>query len=541
MIIKSVGTCLAGFAFLAVVLLPSSVGAQREDTAHLVLKKTVSLRDKSPVYVVQKGDVLVGILRRELEAGPEEMGWMLREVKRRNPGLKDLNRIEPGRKIVLPALSPPEGYQTYRIQKGDYLVKILQKNLGLKGKDLSAALRDIKKKNPNIRDINLVFPGQRIFIPRVAAPEKAEAERPLRPPDTEAVVPETKPVLLTEKELALVRRVVERAGGTVLTDGSYYIPVSASDQVAVDCAAVPVIELDDGSRILLDLGGQVPPPLRERIQRTWKNYTVVQESTGLGALPALEQIFRASKQYSFKKTADYADVGREPQLRVFLDWALMKKGVIYTGIALREGAPAAMPAALRGYAEKNGVSILEVGEGLEAVRDDTPPAPRAEVPALKSASHAELVESLLGVLGYGASRDAWVKVTEPGTPAKVVSVKVDFLVERPGRTTVINLRDLPEPFQAALKNQGTGTAILREGEEKRSVIEKTLAALGLSFTTDDFDFKGPERDGKPRWMIRMPVTRVSRAEGELFLTPIDLDGAVHGYMRQTWALNIIRY
>jgi hypothetical protein len=540
--IKSVGTCLAGFVIIAAMMISPSCAAEREDTAHLVFKKTVSVRDKSPVYVVQKGDVLVGILRRELDARPEEIGWMLKEVKRRNPGLKDVNVIEPGRKINLPAVSPPEGYQTYRVQKGDYLARILQKNLDLKGQDLAAALKDVKKQNPNIRDINLIFPGQRIFIPRTPAAEKEKAEPTAsRPPDTAAVVPETKPVLLTEKELALIRRVVERAGGTVLTDGNYYIPLSASDQVTVDCASVPVVELDDGSRILVDFGSQVPPELKEKIQRIWKNYAVVQESSGLGALPALEQIFKSSKQYSFKKMADYADVGREPQLRMFLDWALTKKDVLFTGVALRENALALMPAALTGYAEKNGVSVLEIGEGLEVVRDNTPPPPPADVPALKSGSQAELVESLLATLGYSASRDAWVKVNEPGTPAKVVSVKVDFLMERPDKTIVINLRDLPESFQEALKNQGASAAIIRADDEKRVVIEKTAAALGLPFTTDAFDFKGPDRDGKPRWVIRVPATRVSQTGGDLFLTPLTLDGRVYGYMLKTWEMKLIRY
>ena len=532
---------LLAFAFLTAVLISSSMAAEREDTAHLVLRKTISARDKSPVYVVKKGDHLMGILRRELEAGPAELGWMLKEVKRRNPGLKDVNVIEPGRKIMLPVVAPPEGYQTYRVKKGDYLARILQQNLGLKDQDLARALKDVKKQNPNIRDINLIFPGQRIFIPKGLQPEKEKAEEPARTPEAAAVLPEVKPVLLTEKERALVRRIVERTGGSVLTDGNYYIPLSAEDQVTVDCAAVPVVELNDGSRILVDFGGQVPPDLKERIQRTWKNYTVIQDSSGVGAFPALERIFKVSKNYSFKKTVDYVDVGSEPQLRLFLDWVLFKNESLFTGIALRESPTAVMPATLSRYAEKNGISVLEVTEGLEIVRDETPLAAPAEVPALKSATTAELIDSIITTLGLTASRDAWVKVTEAGAPAKVVSVKVDFLVERPDKGAVINLRDLPEPFQESLKQKGMNVAIIKADEGKRVVVEKTLTALGFPFTGDTFDFSGPGKDGKPRWVIRIPATRVSLAEGELFLTPSVLDGGIYSYLKATWGTKIIRY
>jgi hypothetical protein len=539
--IQKAEICLVMFAFFSAVLISPSMAAEREDTAHLVLKKTISARDKSTVYVVQKGDHLMGILRRELEAGPTELGWMLKEVKRRNPGLKDVNVIEPGRKITLPVIAPPEGYQIYRVKKGDCLSRILQQNLGLKGQELARALKDVKKQNPNIRDINLIFPGQRIFIPRILPPGKEKAEEPARTPETAAVLPEVKPVLLTEKERALVRRIVERTGGSVLTDGNYYIPLSAEEQVTVDCAAVPVVELDDGSRILVDFGGQVPPDLKERIRRIWKNYTVIQDSSGVGAFPALERIFKASKHYSFKKPSDYIDVGSEPQLRLLLDWALFKKDVLFTGIALRESPPAVMPATLSQYAEKNGISVLEITEGLEVVRDETPPAAPAAAPALKSGTTAELVDSIITTLGFTASRDAWVKVTEAAAPAKVISAKVDFLVERPDKGAVINLRDLSEPFQESLKQKGMNVAVIQSDDEKRVVIEKTLTALGFPFTSNTFDFNGPGKDGKPRWVIRIPATRVNLAEGDLFLTPSALDGGIYSYLKATWGTKLIRY
>lgn len=541
--IQKAETCLMVFALLAAVLFSSSAAAEREDTAHLVLKKTISARDKGPVYVVRKGDHLLGILRRELDAAPEEMGWMLREVKRLNPGLKDVNVIEAGRKLSLPVVAPPEGYQTYRVKKGDFLARILEKNLGLKGQDLARALKDVKKQNPNIRDINLIFPGQRIFIPRVSPPEKEKAEAPARPQEPAAVLPELKAVLLTEKERGLIRRVVEQAGGLVLTDGNYYIPLSAEDQVTIDCAAVPVVELDDGSRILVDFGGQVSPDLKERIQRVWKNYTVIQDSGGVGALPALERIFKASKNYSFRKTADYVDVGGEPKFRLFLDWVLFKKESAFTGIALRESPSAAMPAALSRYAERNGISVLEVTEALEAVRDEAPPAPPSDVPALKSGTTADLIDSVIATLGLTASREAWVKVAEAGAPAKVVSAKVDFLVERPGKEgAVIALRELPATFQESLKQKGMNVAMVKWDDEKKAVIEKTLTALGYPFTSDTFDFSGPVgKDGKPRWVIRIPATRVNLAEGELFLTPSALDGDIYSYVNATWGTKIIRY
>ena len=81
---------------LLAVLLPSPVAA-REDSASLVFRKTAGLQ-KTKVYVVKKGEWIAGILRTQL--GDEPVPYAL--IRKINPKIRNLNRIYPGQKILLP-------------------------------------------------------------------------------------------------------------------------------------------------------------------------------------------------------------------------------------------------------------------------------------------------------------------------------------------------------------------------------------------------------------------------------------------------------
>ena len=71
----------------------------REGSARLVFQKTAALH-KTTVYVVKKGDFLAGILRKQRGEQKKRVPYDL--IRRLNPEIKDLNRIYPGQKIVLP-------------------------------------------------------------------------------------------------------------------------------------------------------------------------------------------------------------------------------------------------------------------------------------------------------------------------------------------------------------------------------------------------------------------------------------------------------
>lgn len=116
---------------------------------------------KDRFVIVQKGDTLFKIAQRE--------GVSLEALIAANPQIKDPNLIFPGQKVFIPAKPHPHPHpkphpkpepttRVYIVQQGDTLFKIAQRF----GVSLDALIRA----NPQIKDPNLIFPGQKILIPQ---------------------------------------------------------------------------------------------------------------------------------------------------------------------------------------------------------------------------------------------------------------------------------------------------------------------------------------------------------------------------------------
>ena len=122
-------------------------------------------------YTVQKGDTLFFIAKR--------FGVSLEALIQANPQIKDPNLIFPGDIIYIPRVHVPPGPpgETYTVQKGDTLY-LIAKRFGV---SLDALIRA----NPQIKDPNLIFPGDTIHIPRGKHPPRPQPPhkpKPSHPP-----------------------------------------------------------------------------------------------------------------------------------------------------------------------------------------------------------------------------------------------------------------------------------------------------------------------------------------------------------------------
>ena len=100
-------------------------------------------------YIVEKGDTLWLIAKR--------FGVSLEELIRANPQIKDPNKIYPGNRINIP-LPSEGGMSVYTVRPGDTMWLIAKK--------FGISLERLLKANPQIKDPDRIDVGQRIFIPQ---------------------------------------------------------------------------------------------------------------------------------------------------------------------------------------------------------------------------------------------------------------------------------------------------------------------------------------------------------------------------------------
>jgi LysM repeat protein len=108
------------------------------------------------IYIVNHGDSLSEIAKL--------FNTTLAQLLALNPAIKNPNLIFAGQRINVPspsAVTPPEppitNTKTYVVQRGDTMNKIATR--------LGITLATLVKLNPQVTNINLIYPGQKLHIP----------------------------------------------------------------------------------------------------------------------------------------------------------------------------------------------------------------------------------------------------------------------------------------------------------------------------------------------------------------------------------------
>ena len=121
-------------------------------------KKVVVTTTKKPIcpatYVVRKGDTMLKIANAH--------GTDLVMLKRLNPNIKNMNIIYPNQKICMP--KPVACIAKYTVKSGDTTNKIAQM--------FGTNLKTLQKMNPNVTNINFIYPGQILCVPKMVTTTK---------------------------------------------------------------------------------------------------------------------------------------------------------------------------------------------------------------------------------------------------------------------------------------------------------------------------------------------------------------------------------
>jgi hypothetical protein len=535
-------TALTG---LALLLIPS-LAVSQEDTAHLVLKKKVGSKDKPSVYIVQKGDNLSTIIRRKLGKPAAQSESVSRQVKKLNPQIRDVNRIYPGQKIALPRLAAEPGQIHYVVNKGDTLSQILHDRLGITRSDMAKWTGLIKKLNPHLVNPNRIYAGQTLILPDKELAAPVPVEQATKPTETDAANIDVKVFRPTERDLDIIATVVKQAGGALIRDGKYFIPLTEEEHLAVDCADIPMVELTDGSRIFLDFGRQIPDETASLVRSRWGNFTVITHGGNEGVFSVLAALFGASRDYTFRRHEGYLEMGTTPVLKLRVDWILARKSTdgqerYLFGICRTTSRSQPTPEPIARFAEKKGYPVLEIDAGSGAVLDRKALQSPSDIPALDPGGNRVLVGSLLDLLGYAYTKDQRVPLRDAASEEGPLVIRTDYSVRIGTRTVVIHFGDLPAGFQNGLKEKGMGLIQIAGEDERKTVVEKVLKGLDIPYMEENSEFRPPEEDSPPRWIITLGALRLTSERGTLYLVAPDADRELCAFIHERWNRQIVRY
>jgi len=559
---------------------PGPALSEEEPTISLV--KTIIVRDykglkvSSDVYVVRPDDYLTRILR---DRGVIDQLILDRETRdlilALNPKLKNPNLIFPGQKLILPvgpvedlrgvsdraAVADKEERPSYtirRVQKGEMLVQFLQQ-AGIPDKEIyDEYLKRCLELNPEIKNPNLIYPGQSIKIPLFGtagketaavqtAPQQEKTEKPKPQPAPQAVkapeddleaketvkTPPPPPVpddqtLATRTALGLI---FTRMGEEFLSTGQHFLPLKAGGQITLNAAPFPIIKLRNGHRIILDLEKRLPEQMARLIRETYPDYSIFQAGSERELKNILIPLFKECNYHQINEKGSAFFFQEIVKVKLAADWVIFpqekdlqdKRPVLLNLPASRsEGTFPEAAAFLREY----GVTVIDFYPQGNIIGPELAFKVEPSEDLIKNITSAGLIEflkALLDILDQKYSADLTIPVTNSSTKDKDydLSVNARIYFHRNGTDYLVRTQKLPDDIAALLKAQGAEAITIRPEEGALAAARTLSNILGLN-PKSDFVLKGSTRPDDRNIEFTLPGLTLRPEDGPLFLTSADI-------------------
>lgn len=548
------------FIFTAIFCQPSF---GKEDTAQISLKKTAVSKQNVHLYKIKKGDVISAIIRRLPGITDDDIPDNYRIIKQLNPDIANLNKLYAGQFIKLPGKSinpvltkstTSTSTHTYKIKKGDSLITIIDRELKIKT-DTLQTLKLIKSMNPQIANANKIYPGQVIKLPGktvvVQFPEETKIiERATvsstenQPQPGEIVKIKEKIVMSQAAKLAVIKHILTQMNASISSSGNYYLPISKTGQVTIDCAKIPVIEFDDKTTVFLDWENRLNDNLKKIIRENWKNFFIITVDKKDDVVTILRKVIAATKAYSMTKRDTPISAGSNPPLEVIVDWLITKtdskqKTPLMQALRFVPENNSLLPKAIKYYARKNGLIITEIdGEkGLAGKPEEIYSLPA--MPVFPATSAKDFSYALVTHLGFSANKDADVKIFNVAKDGFNLSIKADLLINNADKKYIIYSRILPLQFINIFKEKGYGLIFVDGSESPKIIMEKILPGLAIPSTYGYFSFSGVDKN-QASFTFGFTGTKI-KTDKDQYIIDFAIDDGLRSLISELWQASFARY
>lgn len=173
-----------------------------------------------------------------------------------------------------------------------------------------------------------------------------------------------------QPERSVISRIVKsillpaltRMGGSQKDEGTYFMPMAGGSSVSIDTSEIPVIELDTGMRVILDMNGRISPEVKDILEQAFPSCRII-SGTYEGLEPLMDRVLNVSGYFSVNKDAGPLLVGEDEKIRFSGKWIVYKdfsRQNVFV-INLLGEADQQTPGPIRSYASRFGIDLIEMG------------------------------------------------------------------------------------------------------------------------------------------------------------------------------------
>jgi len=463
--------------------------------------------------------------------------------------------------------------EEYTFSKGEHLAQVLRDMYNIPDNVIfNRYLNLVKTLNPDIEDINLVKPNQKIMLPSFSSyplPSEEEGEDILGEESfveraqtgevsaTEELLSEkkTEPVYIDPRFRKIARQVpssrtlymdsmaslADVLQGKLNSFGEFSIPLMKEGHITIDTHKFPILQLTDKKKIILDYGGKLHSGLIDLLQLELNDFEVVTFREYENMESVLDKVLDRAGYFSVDKNHTPLVIGDTIQFEIAGDWIIyiddLLKDIMVVNLIEKGTEP--IDSRLKDYIHTYGVDLVDLymrGEGEQEKRGPLQKAVEykyhpEDVPVIDISDCAVLVDSLLTLLGQNFQKDFKIKLFHGMTKGFDIEVMADLYFERGGEGHIISFHTIPEKLIEVIAQQGNRFLSLSSPLEDPSVVIKNvLDFLHMSYDSPRPTFSASS-NGIKRVELIIPGILIKRdRETRILLTSLELEADVYRWL-----------
>ena len=551
------------FVVVFLFLCLSQSQAQDEETYSISLTKTAGIEENiykvedkkvlTEEYTVQKGEWVWKVLREKGILQRHNMAELLSVLEKLNKSLGNLNLLHPGDKIIIPLkivpitgpsipaeeappiqASPTDlkdvDLDNYTVEPGDSLTRVITGRYDIpKGYLYNEYLGMVKKLNPSIQDLNRIHPGQKIRLP-VYSPKVVR--KPIEPPKSEEKVEqanedkgdveEAQGANSVAGDLAII---FSEMGEDWVQTGEHFIPLPSGGQIDLKAASFPILSLQEGLRVIVDVNNKLPDKMARLIESSWGSYRVVHLAKEDSLSAAFDKILMVCNYPKISRNEEALELSGDIPLRITGDWIVTLPETRsadspgFVVINLNASSSPDTPDMIKAYTGHLGVKILDYPTGEGKSFDGM-----EKVETLESGDDsAFLIRTLLDLVDQSYSTQVEIPIYQKEKADFKLIIRADFLLKIKGRDAIIDVTGLSPEIASLLEEHQFLTLSLAEEKDPLSMVSRTLDFLGIQSEKGPHFFLTANRDDSKNVRLTLQGVVFADAEGTSVLaTPLSL-------------------
>jgi len=500
-------------------------------------------------YTVKDGDYIWKLLRQRGLLKRPNLAELISLLKSMNKSLTNLDIIHPGQTISIPLnITPIRGatekekfvqksimgisslkevdFENYVVKSGDSVTMVAYGKYKIQPEYLyDEYLNLVEKFNPTLKNLDIIYPNQVIKLP-IFSPEivrmPVTVTKEKRALKKSKVIPseDTEQTISLRKKL---RDIFNQMDEEWVDTGKQFIPLKSGGQIQLKAESFPVLNLQSGMRLIVDLKNELPEDISQLILADWEDYGIVRLRTDDTLTTAMDKILAASNYYKILKPEEQfrirsGDIG----ISIAGDWVIIpqrgEENITekITAISFINHPSEQTPGAIRAYLKKSGIRVIDY-PNLPVPKDMTDDVPREKEISIEKNIDFLLPALLLNLAGQPFSNKVKIPVYQGKGSEFNVIIQADLFFNRHGKDCIINTTDLSPAIVSLLKKHQFLVLSLAGEKDLNRMTELILDFLGLLYDSNSHHFLTSGRDETRNITLTVPGISFYDQEGKHIL------------------------